>query len=324
MATSVSLCMIVRDEEAALADCLASVADLVQQILVVDTGSQDGTRDVAAGSGAEVIDFAWVDDFAAARNAGLEHARGQWIFWLDADERLDERNRDHLRNLIAGLKDANAAYLMQQLSLEVDGTPASLTVPQVRLFRNHPQIRWRYRVHEQILLAVREQGGTVRPTDVVIHHHGYANPAAKRQKLRRNLRLLELDESDHSDDPVIGYHLGLAYLQLGQHAQALDRLRRSLQRTPPGYSHRPRLYALLARCHQQLGQPREATAVCRDGLRQYPRQGELLDLQGLLYQEQGNLAAAQACWQQLLHARQDDPLAIDASDVRRRVQQRLA
>jgi tetratricopeptide (TPR) repeat protein len=86
----VSLCMIVKDEEANLPACLESVAGLVQEIVIVDTGSRDGTRQVADRFGARVFDFPWVDSFAAARNESLRHATGDWILWLDADDRLDE------------------------------------------------------------------------------------------------------------------------------------------------------------------------------------------------------------------------------------------
>ena len=93
--------MIVKNEEATLAACLASVADLVDEMIVVDTGSTDRTRDVAGQGGARVVDFAWVDDFAAARNESIRHATGDWIFWLDADERLDEANREKLRAVVS-------------------------------------------------------------------------------------------------------------------------------------------------------------------------------------------------------------------------------
>ena len=101
----VSLCMIVRNEEENLPACLASAADLVDEVVVVDTGSRDRTREVAAGFGARVYEFPWVDDFAAARNESLRHATGDWVFWLDADDRLDGDNRGRLKTLFAGLNE---------------------------------------------------------------------------------------------------------------------------------------------------------------------------------------------------------------------------
>ena len=111
----VSLCLIVKNEEHNLPACLGSAADLVDEVVVVDTGSTDGTKEVARKSGAKVHDFPWIDDFSAARNETLKHATGDWIFWMDADDRLDEDNRARLRALLAGLKDDNAAYSMKCL-----------------------------------------------------------------------------------------------------------------------------------------------------------------------------------------------------------------
>src|SRR5439155_24590556 len=141
----VSLCMIVRNEEANLPACLSSADGLVDEILIVDTGSTDATKAIAADFGARVVDFPWVDSFAAARNEGLRHASGDWIFWLDAEDRLDEDNRGRLRALLAGLQDDNAAYVMKCLCLP-DGSGTATLVDHVRLFRNRPDIRWRYRV----------------------------------------------------------------------------------------------------------------------------------------------------------------------------------
>ena len=101
---SVSLCLMVRNEEAVLPGCLQSTADLVNEIIVVDTGSTDRTKEIAANFGAKVFDFPWCDDFAAARNECIRHATGEWIFWMDADERIDEANREKLRALFEPIK----------------------------------------------------------------------------------------------------------------------------------------------------------------------------------------------------------------------------
>src|SRR5438093_160028 len=108
MKPKVSLCLIVKNEESNLPACLATAADLVDEIVVVDTGSTDGTKETAARFGARIFDFPWIDHFAAARNESLRHASGEWIFWLDADDRIDEENRARLRTLFANLPDENA------------------------------------------------------------------------------------------------------------------------------------------------------------------------------------------------------------------------
>ena len=106
---SVSLTMIVRDEEAYIFKCLSSVAGLFDEIVVVDTGSKDRTREIAREFGARVFDFVWVDDFAAARNAALARATRDYAFWLDADDVLDPPEREKLRDLLEGLPSRSGA-----------------------------------------------------------------------------------------------------------------------------------------------------------------------------------------------------------------------
>jgi GT2 family glycosyltransferase/tetratricopeptide (TPR) repeat protein len=296
----VSACLIVKNEEANLPACLESVADLVDEIIVVDTGSSDATKEVAARFSAQVFDFPWVDSFAAARNESLRHATGDWIFWLDADDRIDEANRRRLRALFDQLGDENLAYVMKCLCLPEPGRETGTVVDHVRLFRNHPAIRWEYRVHEQILPAVRQCGGDVRWTEVVIHHTGYQDPALRQRKLQRDLRLLQLDHAEHPEDPFILFNLGQIYQELGQPAEGAAFLRRSLERSHSSDSIVRKLYALLAQCHQQLKQPAQALAVCRTGRGYYPDDVELLFLEGLLLRRLGDRAGAKACLEQLV------------------------
>ena len=97
----ISLCMIVKDEQEWLAQCLESVQGAVDEIIVVDTGSSDRSNDIARQYGARIVPYVWCDDFAAARNAGLEQATGEWILFLDADEALDAEARKQLRSWTA-------------------------------------------------------------------------------------------------------------------------------------------------------------------------------------------------------------------------------
>jgi tetratricopeptide (TPR) repeat protein len=295
-----SFCLIARDEQASLPACLGSVGDLIADIVLVDTGSSDGTKEIAAQFGARVFDFPWCDDFAAARNESLCHATGDWIFWLDADEHLDDANRARLADLLGSLKDENAAYVMTvRCRSDTPGGEAT-DVTHVRLFRNRPEHRWRYRVHEQIVPALLRSGADIRFTDIVITHTGYAAPALRRRKLERNLRLLLLDHGGHPDEPFILFNLGWSYLDLGRPGEALLFLRRSVERCAPGVSIVRKLYALLAQCHRQLGQPADALAACAAGLARCPGDPELLFLQGSVREQLGDLRGAEQCWLRLV------------------------
>ena len=300
MTARLSLTMIVKNEAATLATCLASVAGIADEIIIVDTGSSDGTQDIARQHGARIFDRPWPDSFAVARNESLRHASGQWLLWLDADESFDAANRDKLRALLAGLPDDNAAYVMHQRSAAGGGS--ATLVGQVRLFRNHPDIRWDYRVHEQILPSLRKAGHAVRFSDIAIEHSGYLDPALRHRKLERNLRLLHLDLADRPNDPFTLFNLGWAFADLGRFADAIPLLQRSLQHSHPSDSITPKLYVLLSQCHRRLGQHEQAWAACQAGHIRCPDDAELLFLKGQLCHARGDRAGARACWTQLLSA----------------------
>jgi tetratricopeptide (TPR) repeat protein len=312
MRMRVSLCMIARNEAANLARCLASVADLVDEMVVVDTGSDDNTRIVASELGARVHEFAWVDDFAAARNESVRHATSEWILWLDGDEYLDADNRVRLRSLLHGLGDENAAYLMRQRSLagSADGDAVFF---QCRLFRNLPSISWRYRVHEQIQPAVEGSGGTVRATEVFIEHSGYDDPVVYRRKLDRNARLLSLEDRERPNDPFTLMNLGWTYKNMGQLAAAMAYYERGLAVCKAGVSIACKLHALLVRGHLALGQRQEALAACRAGRREYPDDVELSFLEAALLSELGDLRGAEVLLLRLIESRPADPLAFGAN-----------
>jgi len=137
--TGVSLCLIVRNEEANLPDCLGSVEGLFDDVVVVDTGSTDATAEVARRFGARVFDFPWIDSFAAAATRASTTPAVGWVLWLDADDRLDEDNRQRLRRLLAGLGDERDAYAVVVRSVLDARRTAFRLLDQVRLFRNLPE-----------------------------------------------------------------------------------------------------------------------------------------------------------------------------------------
>jgi GT2 family glycosyltransferase len=312
----VSLCMIVKNEEHHLPDCLRSVAGLFDEMIVVDTGSADRTRDVARNFGACVFDFPWPDSFGAARNESLRHAGGQWILWLDADDRLDDDNRRRLRDVLAGLGEERDAYAMKVRSVLDAGRTAFRLLDQVRLFPNRPEVRWDYRVHEQILPAVNRAGGGVRWADVVIDHVGYQDAKFRRGKLERNLRLLELDHAERPDDAFTLFNLGWTLLDLGRATEALPHLQHALKQTKPTSSTLRKLHHLLALAHRHLRQPDEALAACGEALKQFPGDAELLCEEGLLRRDAGDLEGAEESWLRLLDARRGQYFASEEVGLR--------
>lgn len=276
----------------------------MDEAVVVDTGSTDRAREIAASFGPKVrvVDFPWCDSFAAARNEGLRHASREWVFWVDADDRVDPENRERLRRLFASLGNDNAAYSMKCFCPPDPLSRSGTVVDHVRLFRNHPAVRWEYRVHEQDLPSVRRLGGEVRFTDVVVTHTGYLDPALRGRKLQRDLRLLRLDLAEQPDEPFLLFNLGSILQELGRHPEAVPALRRSLEHSHPSDSIVRKLYAMLAGCHEALGQAKKALACCREGRSVCPGDAELLFREARLLVEVSNLPLAEACCLELLSA----------------------
>ncbi|REE91372.1 glycosyl transferase family 2 [Paenibacillus taihuensis] len=231
----VSLCMIVRNESRFLADCLRTAAPYVAEMIVVDTGSTDDTIAIGERLGAQVMSFAWADDFAAARNASLAAARQPWILVLDADERLEVHSVEAWADLLAD--EASWGYFVA-LSSWVGGEDGAVVTDAVcRLFRNDERIRFRGVIHEEVATSIAEHGGdgavgfadaTATATmaaaaGISIWHEGYRDEVvAERDKFVRNQRLLELALARNPHDPVLRYAAGTELFAAGRYTEALE------------------------------------------------------------------------------------------------------
>jgi tetratricopeptide (TPR) repeat protein len=222
-----SLCMIVKNEADALPRCLASVAEWVDQMVVVDTGSTDRTAEIARSFGATVVHWAWRDDFAAARNESLRHATGDWILVLDADEALAEDSAPRLRELIRN-PDVVAYYVKIVCPRREDGGLVRVNwFP--RLFRNLAGLRFEGLIHEQVIGSVAGRG-RIDYSDLTVEHAGYTlTPEELRKKSERNLRLLR---RQLNDDPTYApgwFQLAETQMLLGRVDEAIDAYRRALR-----------------------------------------------------------------------------------------------
>ncbi len=243
----ISLCAIVRDESAMLADCLASVANVVDEMVVVDTGSHDDTADIATAAGARVFHFRWIDDFAAARNAALAEARGDWILVLDADERLAPGAGAAIHGAIRGELDCGLLPLH-----DADGLDATLAevldgsrrrgepVLLPRLLRRTPDLLWEGEVHENVGRWLSRPGRRARSVAAPLVHYG-AVPEVRqaRSKHARNVRLRHARLRRSPDDVDARTYLAEELHQAGdadgartQAARAWQTLRRSRRVTP--------------------------------------------------------------------------------------------
>ncbi len=307
----VSLTMIVRDEENNLPRCLESVRGLFDEIIVVDTGSTDRTKEVARTFGARVFDFVWVGDFAAARNAALARATGDYAFWLDADDVLDPPERERLRSLLAGLRPGDEAAYVVRCACDPDaqGGGGRTVVDHVRLFPLVEGVHWTYAVHEQILPALRRAGIPVRWTDATVRHTGYTDPDLRRRKLERDEAILRAELADRPGDPFVLFNLGSIAVERRDWRAALESLRASLAGSAPGDSIVRKLYSLIARAHQMLGEDGAALAACAEGLSLDPDDAELLFRRAVLHRHRGEATEAERCWRRVLSLRRPERFA---------------
>ena len=219
---------------------------------------------------------------------------------MDADDRLDDANRDKLRGLFASLEDENVGFVLKCLCLPDPETKTATEVDHLRLFRNRPDIRWKYRVHEQILPAIRKSNGEVRWSPVVIYHVGYQDAAVRQRKLQRDLRILLLDQAENPDDPFILFNLGAVYQEQNRQRDAIPLLWRSLELSSPTDSIVRKLYVLIAQCHNQLGDFQKSMTAIKQGQSVYPDDVELLFQEGVTLRHLGDVYGAVRAWEQVL------------------------
>lgn len=222
-----SLCMIVKNEAHNLKDCLAPLRSVVDEIIVVDTGSEDETKIVAHGLGAKVFNFNWCDDFAAARNASIRQATGDYILWLDADDRMDFDNIEKLRYLKRMLpKKRNQAFYFIIHAKEPEGEKEFL---QLRIFPNMKGAFFQGKIHEQIYQSLAHLGIKFVKTDVSVHHIGYENPDIKRKKAERNLKIIEEILKAEPDNLIIHYHAARTLAGLNRKFEAIEHMKRVME-----------------------------------------------------------------------------------------------
>jgi glycosyltransferase involved in cell wall biosynthesis len=274
---TLSLCMIVKDEESMLGQCLAAVRDHVDEIVVVDTGSTDRTVQIAREHGARVVDFAWTGDFAAARNVSFDAATSDWILYLDADEVLVDGDGPRLREL-TGRTWREAFYLIETNHTGELDDGTAVTHNALRVFRNRPKYRFEGRIHEQIAHTL--PGFLVdrfEVTGVRIEHYGYLGAVRDaKEKSRRNIDLLERQAAEGVDSPFLHFNLGSEYAAVGDNERAREEFQRSWDMIATadnraGYGFLPSLTSRLVRALRVCGRHDEAIARGDEALDLLPR-----------------------------------------------------
>lgn len=270
-----SLCMIVKNEEKELPLCVNSVKPVLDEIIIVDTGSADNTKEVARQLGARVFDFPWVDDFSAARNHSILRATGDYILWLDADDRVDEGEVEKIRLLkrIFPWKKNKAYYLTVNSQSPADGETHFY---QLRIFPNVAGARFEGRVHEQVFYRLKDLGIESVQTDIMIRHTGYRDEATIRQKSERNLKIIQNELEGDPQNLVLHYNAARTLSGIGRLAEAIEHTEKILGNERIQEKERQfflEASILTGKYYADLGRYDRAEAIFQDLARQFPENG---------------------------------------------------
>ncbi|XWK90553.1 MAG: tetratricopeptide repeat protein [Phormidium sp.] len=225
-----SLCAIAKNEATSLPNCLKTVQNLVDEIIVLDTGSTDKTPEIAQEFGAKVYHFQWCNDFSSARNEALKYVQGDWVLVLDADEVLKPEIIPQLKQVIQ-----QPNLLVVNLVREEIGAKQAPYSLVSRLFRKHPEVYFSRPYHAMIddsvslLLQKEPQWQIASLSDVAILHYGYEPGAiASRNKFQTAKTTMEGYLNQHPNDPYVCNKLGALYLEIGEKSKGIELLQRGL------------------------------------------------------------------------------------------------
>ncbi len=291
----ISVCYIVKNEENNLPLSLETVKNIADELIIVDTGSTDGTVRIAKEAGARLFNFQWGDDFSAPRNFALEQATGDWIVFLDADEGFlhPEKVWEQLRKIDA-MQPAIDAVMVTRVNVDLETNRQQGNDQAARLFRNLPQIRYRGRIHETIAHSTRNLHLYQDDGALTLYHTGYAGKSGL-QKDERNLRLLRQDVSEYGEQPWHYMYFADCYLNLKDYDQAMKYAILALDSPIQPVASRVGLFHVAIESMRQLNWPLEdQLALSEAAIGEYPNQPEFYGERGMILCGMGRLEEAQA------------------------------
>lgn len=288
--SNISLCMIVKNEERCLERCLESVKGVVSEIIIVDTGSTDRTVEIARKYTDKIYYFEWTNNFAEARNFGLNYATGDYILHLDADEYIG-KGIEHLS------EPHDKDYYYMRIRNELPFGNAEMH-QFVRLFRNDPELRFVGALHEQIDLLKHKdlQWGL---HDAMIYHDGYLEDIVKEKKKNdRNMKIIQVEAREHPN-AFNFFNLGVQYSLEGNHEKALEVLKKAYS-MGQHLSYAQRILTFIIKSLMELNRYPEALEISQDSALLYSNSADFQYRVGLIYEHLRYDKDAEQCFQRCL------------------------
>lgn len=308
----ISLCMIVKNEESNLEECLLSFRPIADEIVIVDTGSEDRTRAIAERFTRKVISSPWREDFSYSRNISIDHADGPWCLWADADDRLPESEIQKINELKTRTPDRALSF---RITIPLLGALSSCFT-QIRMFPSDKKLCFEKPIHEEITTSLKRNHYEISHEDIEIHHIGYADERLKKEKALRNLKLLYDHLDDYEDDPVYLSQIADAHAVLDQPETALEYYEKAFFH-PACQRDATQLYGLLpvriSAIYKEQGDIPQSLAWLDTALRLNPHSIHAIFLKGEICEEMGDDLNAAGCFEKVLSLaeRSDQFLSLD-------------
>lgn len=298
-----SLCMIVKNEAQHLERCLKSVQGIVTEIIIADTGSGDGSMDIARRFGARIVELPWEHDFSKARNQTLRLASCAWILVLDADESIAGWKTEEVQPL---LEEPGAdGYFLPFIHYVGEFSEGDYVTDNVcRLFRNDERILFHGSIHEEAASSIWSlPGGHIAYANLPVYHYGYLDGELQlKDKSSRNLELIGSALKLEPDSVHLRYALGTEYYQQGNYSAAAELLQPLLEEVPAGTGYTADLYLKTAYALQAGGRMEEALSVYEAGSLLFADFTDLLESYAGLLLEHGESERAYPLIQQALRS----------------------
>ncbi|OSB12158.1 glycosyltransferase family 2 protein [Paraclostridium bifermentans] len=293
---SLSVCMIVKNEEKNIKRCLDSIESIADEIIIVDTGSNDETLNICSNYNAKVINHKWNNDFSEARNVSLEYATKDYILFLDADEEISKEDLKKLKALLSSKKLAEGYFF--RLTNIINGIEVG-EYAVFRFFKNKRKYRFRGKVHEQIANCIQKHNKDkcIENIDIKIYHYGYdPNKVNIESKYKRNMGILNT-YTEEEKDAYYFYVLGNEYARITDFKSAIESYQKSLDLMELKYNYvfYPYLILNIVKAYSNEKQFYESIKFIEKIRLSIPNFKDLYFMECLAYIECGKISKALEC-----------------------------